>query len=98
MAGGRKLEAHVFVCCNMRDGDRRSCGKSGGAELRDRLKALCAEPGREWAGRVRINQAGCLGRCEEGLVAVIYPQGEWFTSLKPEDSDRIMASLSEFLD
>ena len=98
MSDERKLEAHVFVCCNVREGDRRSCGKSGGSELRDRLKVLCADPERGWAGRVRVNQAGCLGRCEEGLVAVIYPQGEWFTDLKPEDTDPVMTTLKQSLD
>jgi (2Fe-2S) ferredoxin len=28
---------------------------------------------------VRINQAGCLDRCEEGPVVVVYPQGTWYT-------------------
>ena len=39
---------------------------------------------------VRINKAGCLDRCEEGPVMVIYPQGTWYTYVDKEDIDEII--------
>jgi (2Fe-2S) ferredoxin len=30
-------------------------------------------------GKVRINAAGCLDRCEKGPVMVIYPEAVWYT-------------------
>jgi (2Fe-2S) ferredoxin len=41
-------------------------------------------------GKVRINKAGCLDRCEEGPVMVIYPQGTWYTYVDKEDIDEII--------
>jgi (2Fe-2S) ferredoxin len=41
-------------------------------------------------GKVRINKAGCLDRCEEGPVLVIYPQGTWYTYVDKEDIDEII--------
>ena len=39
---------------------------------------------------MRINQAGCLDRCEEGPVLVVYPQGTWYTYVDKEDIDDII--------
>ena len=39
---------------------------------------------------VRINNAGCLDRCEEGPVMVIYPEGTWYTYVDREDIDEII--------
>ena len=41
-------------------------------------------------GKVRINKAGCLDRCEEGPVIVIYPQGTWYTYVDKDDIDEII--------
>jgi (2Fe-2S) ferredoxin len=41
-------------------------------------------------GKVRINKAGCLDRCEEGPVMVIYPQATWYTYVDKEDIDEII--------
>ena len=41
-------------------------------------------------GKIRINQAGCLDRCEEGPVLVVYPQGTWYTFVDTQDIDDII--------
>ena len=43
-------------------------------------------------GKVRINQSGCLDRCEEGPVLVVYPEGTWYTYVDNEDIDEIIDS------
>ncbi len=35
-------------------------------------------------------QAGCLDRCEQGPVVVIYPEGTWYTYLDESDIDEIV--------
>ncbi len=71
------FETHVFVCGNRRpEGHERGCCASKGSEkIRDYMKARVKElkiPG------VRVNQAGCLDRCELGPCAVLYPEGVWY--------------------
>ena len=39
---------------------------------------------------VRINQAGCLDRCEFGPALVIYPEGVWYSPKTREDVDAIL--------
>jgi (2Fe-2S) ferredoxin len=41
-------------------------------------------------GKVRINSAGCLDRCEQGPVLVIYPEAVWYTYVDKEDIDEII--------
>ena len=43
-------------------------------------------------GGVRVNTAGCMDRCEEGPVLVVYPEGVWYTYVDREDIDEILES------
>ncbi len=43
-------------------------------------------------GKVRINKSGCLDRCEEGPVMVIYPEAVWYTYVDEHDIDEIIDS------
>lgn len=83
--------AHVFVCCNRRaDGHKRgSCAAAGSEALRDYMKARAKELGLRG---VRINQAGCLDRCEFGPALVIYPEGIWYSPKTREDVDEILVA------
>tara|TARA_R110002153_G_scaffold147178_4_gene298423 strand:- start:151 stop:507 length:357 start_codon:yes stop_codon:yes gene_type:complete len=83
-------DAHVFVCMNERpEGhERGSCARKGSVMLRNYFKARVKELGLE---RTRINQAGCLDRCELGPTLVIYPEGIWYHCETAEDVDEIIS-------
>jgi (2Fe-2S) ferredoxin len=83
------FEAHLFVCCNRRpDGHPRgSCAAKGSEKLRDYMKARAKELG---LGRVRVNMAGCLDRCELGPCMVIYPEGVWYRVNSTADVDAVL--------
>lgn len=82
---------HVFFCTNKRDDGSQCCEQNGASQMRayakDRIKAL----GLAGAGGVRINSAGCLDRCSEGPVIVVYPEGVWYSYVDQEDIDEIIA-------
>ena len=82
-------DAHVFACVNERPAGhkRGSCKERGGEPLRNYMKARAKELG---LGNVRINQSGCLDRCELGPVIVIYPEGIWYRATSPADIDEIL--------
>ncbi|MCX7899783.1 MAG: (2Fe-2S) ferredoxin domain-containing protein [Methylocystis sp.] len=70
---------HFFVCTNKRDDGRPACGDHGAKEAAIGAKAaMKALPFTQRDG-VRVSQSGCLGRCEHGPVAVVYPQGKWIS-------------------
>jgi (2Fe-2S) ferredoxin len=83
------FRCHVFCCMNERPpGHERGCCKEKGAiRLRNYLKARAKELGLEG---VRINQAGCLDRCELGPTMVIYPEGVWYHYDSIEDAEEIL--------
>ena len=39
---------------------------------------------------MRVNKAGCLDRCAGGPVAVVYPEGTWYTYVDTDDIDEIV--------
>ncbi len=43
-------------------------------------------------GKVRVNKAGCLDRCEEGPCMVVYPEAVWYTFVDRQDIDEIVES------
>lgn len=81
---------HVFFCTNQRDDGRQSCGQCAAAEARDYVKQRCKELGISGAGKVRINSAGCLDRCDSGPVIVIYPEETWYAYVDRQDLDEII--------
>lgn len=58
--------------------------------MRDYAKQQVKMRGLAGPGKVRINQAGCLDRCAQGPVAVVYPEGIWYRYVDEEDVDEII--------
>ncbi len=54
------------------------------------MKSGIKQRGLAGKGGVRINTAGCLDRCEEGPVLVIYPEETWYTYVDKDDLDEII--------
>ena len=81
---------HVFFCLNQRDDGRASCGDCGAGTVQKYAKQRIRELNLNGAGQTRINQAGCLDRCELGPVLVIYPEGVWYTYVDQHDIDEII--------
>jgi len=74
------------------DAERPSCNQCGSVALREYAKNRVKELGLAGPGKVRVNAAGCLDRCEQGPVCVVYPEGVWYTYIDEEDVDEIIDS------
>ncbi|MEI7465463.1 MAG: (2Fe-2S) ferredoxin domain-containing protein [Burkholderiales bacterium] len=83
---------HIFFCLNQREEGEQSCGLQGAQAGFDRCKSRVKAAGLSGAGQVRVNKAGCLDRCAGGPVAVIYPEGVWYTFVDNDDIDEIVDS------
>ena len=81
---------HVFFCLNQRE-DGKACCMDHAA---DRLHAYAKQRSKELKiarpGGVRMNKAGCLDRCAEGPVLVIYPEGVWYSYHSETDIEEII--------
>ena len=81
---------HVFFCLNRRDGPRPCCAAQGAEQAFEHCKKAVKQAGLAGPGKVRVNRAGCMERCEQGPVCVVYPQGIWYTYVDQQDIDEIV--------
>ena len=83
-------QKHVFFCTNQREGGASCCADFQASQARDYVKERVKKLNLDLNNQVRINSAGCLGRCEEGPVIVIYPEAVWYTYVDQSDVDEII--------
>lgn len=81
---------HVFFCANQRDNGKPCCNDHDATEIRNYVKDRIAALGLKGEGKIRINSAGCMDRCELGPVLVIYPEAIWYRYDTQADVDEII--------
>ena len=86
------FEHHVFICLNQRADCTTYCMDKGAEAAFDHMKSRVKKLGLSGKDKVRINRAGCLDRCGEGPLLVIYPQAIWYTFVDNDDIDEIIES------
>ena len=86
------FEHHVFFCLNQRPNGEACCMDKGAEAAFDHMKKRVKKLGLSGEGKVRINRAGCLDRCAQGPLLVVYPQAIWYTFIDNEDIDEIIES------
>jgi (2Fe-2S) ferredoxin len=83
---------HIFFCLNQRSNGEDSCAQHHAQAAFEHCKAQVKAQGLAGPGKVRVNKAGCLDRCEAGPVAVVYPEGTWYRFVDNTDIDEIVSS------
>jgi (2Fe-2S) ferredoxin len=86
------FQRHIFFCLNQRDGADPCCAQHDAQAAFERCKAQVKAAGLAGPGQVRVNKAGCLDRCAAGPVAVVYPEGVWYSYVDTSDIDEIVES------
>lgn len=80
---------HIFFCTNKKPNET-GCGyiapEDGQAFAKMYLQSLDM-----WGeGKYRASKSGCLGRCAEGPVCVVYPDGTFYTYVDEADIKEIL--------
>ncbi len=73
---------NILICAGA------SCISSGGYSFKEKLEDVLAK--HNLTEEVKIVDTGCVGTCELGPVAIIYPEGTFYKKLKPEDAIEIV--------
>ncbi|HUL41816.1 MAG TPA: NAD(P)H-dependent oxidoreductase subunit E [Burkholderiales bacterium] len=81
---------HVFFCCNQREPGETCCNNHNSREMRGYAKEKIKALNLTGKGKIRINSAGCMDRCDEGPVLVVYPDNVWYTYVDKHDVDEII--------
>ncbi len=77
------FRAHVLVCGGT------GCTSSGSQQLVQRFEEQIKEKGLD--KEVKVVHTGCFGLCEAGPVVIVYPEGTFYSRVKVEDVDEIVA-------
>jgi (2Fe-2S) ferredoxin len=85
-------KTHIFICTNKKE-HKRCCEDHNAHEMVRYAKEQAAILGLTKTRDFRISSSGCMGRCEQGPVLVVYPAGTWHSYSCKEDIDAILQSL-----
>ena len=78
------IRKHVLICGGT------GCTSSGSAALRRALEAELAAKG--IADEIKIVTTGCFGLCALGPIVIVYPEGTFYSMVKPEDIPEVVSS------
>ncbi len=77
------FRAHVLVCGGT------GCTSSGSNELIKRFEEKIKE--NDLDKEIKVVRTGCFGLCEAGPVVIVYPEGTFYSRIRVEDVDEIVA-------
>ena len=76
------FRSHVMVCGGT------GCTSSGSQKIIDAFNAEIAAVGLH--EEVKVIKTGCFGLCALGPIVVVYPEGSFYSMVKPEDVKEIV--------
>ena len=90
-----ELKAHLFICtsCTYNCPDGTESSPEEAYKMRKNLKTRARELYSK--NEVRVSASTCLGECERGIAAVMYPKGKWSLGLRPSDEDKLFTQLTD---
>ena len=76
------IRTHVLICGGT------GCTSSNSLKIQEAMNAELVAHGLE--DEVKVVLTGCFGLCALGPVMIVYPEGTFYSCVKPEDAKEIL--------
>ena len=75
----QEIKRHIFLCCDQTN--PKCCDQASGLAAWEFLKKRLEELHLTGLGGIYRTKANCLRVCQQGPIAVVYPEGVWYHSV-----------------
>jgi (2Fe-2S) ferredoxin len=82
------IRRHIFLCCDQTE--PKCCDKERGLAAWSYLKKRLKELGLSEQGGIYRTKVNCFRICQQGPIAVVYPEGTWYRGCDPPVVERII--------
>jgi len=86
--GVPRATRHIFLCADQ--SEPKCCDRDRSLVAWNYLKTRLKELGLSESGGILRTKANCLRICQEGPIAVVYPEGTWYRACDPPVLERII--------